>query len=236
MNIIFTLLTILTLVLTGCAGTIEKSTQTVTDKPDGTRVTVTTNKDNSTAAGYQEAYKSHFKSEAKRLIKQTDAIMGIGEGLTGEAKGWADAFKVFALATGENFKPTKFQLEKSKTWIDVADSAVSGGTDLLKAKTYVGGAVDLAEAVIGRVGGDTNIVMGEGGSIDSAFNEETNESNASTLYGDAKITQDNSKAVSGEGSSGDDDVIDEDDPLYCTGGSQCEEGYVCNRAIRKCVK
>jgi len=233
MKTIFTLLTILTLGLTGCAGTMEKSTVTITDLPDGTRTTMTPNVDNSPAYGDQQAYIKHMESEGRRLAAQTASIMAICEDCTGVEKAYSDNIKMVVFGFCTNFRVTKFDLEKSKTLIDVADNFVGKATDFLKVKTVVGGAVSLADKLIDKAG-TTNIQMGDSGVIDGSFNNQSYESQASTLYGDAEVNTEVSqdKAQTTSASDGD----EEEGELYCTGDSQCEEGYGCDEPIFTCVK
>jgi len=233
-KILFAVLSGMILVLSGCAGMMDKSQVTVTDLPDGTRTTITTNVDNSPAYGDQQAYGRHIEAEGKRLASQTKDIMKPCENCPPGERAWSQAFKIMALGYGDNFKVARFELEKSKTWTDVASEAIKPLTNLGKVSVISSAAVSFADKMLDKAG-STNIQMGEGGTIDGSFNEQSYESNASTLYGDAEINTEVSNVESVGGSSEADEMSEEDE-LYCTGDSQCEEGFVCDEPIFTCVK
>ena len=209
----------------------DRSLVTQIQSPNGTITTTTTNVDNSVAYGDQQAYGRHIESEGKRITKQTEAIMKVCKDCTGEAKAYSDSMKMVMLAYGPNFKVAGYELEKSKTWTDVASEAIKPLVGLGKTTVLVGGAVDFADSMLDKAGA-TSIVMGDNGSIDKSFTNETSESNASTMYGDAEINQENPRSDSGSGGGSSED---EEGDLYCTGDSQCEDGFVCDEPIFTCV-
>jgi len=233
MKTIFTLLTIITLVLTGCAGTMDKSRVTITDLPDGTRTTLTTNVDNSPAYGDQQAYGRDIESEGKRLASQTESIMAPCVDCSPGERAWSQAFKIMTLGYGVNFKVSRFELEKSKTWTDVASEAIKPLTNLGKVTVLASAAVEFADKMLDKAG-TTNIQMGDSGVIDGSFNKQSYESQASTLYGDAEVNTEVSQDKAQTTSASEDK--EEEGDLYCTGDSQCEEGYVCDEPIFTCVK
>jgi len=187
------------------------------------------------AVAHFGARKAHSVAEAQKVADMTESVMADNcPTCTPEGKAWAKAFSTMAVAFGTNFKSQEYQGAAPKTWIDVADSAVKPIASLGEKMIFVGGAVDFADKMMDKMGGSTSIQMGDGGTIDGSFNTESHESTASTLYGDAEIN--NEHTASSKDVSSDDDAIDEDDPLYCTGDSQCEEGFVCDEPIFTCVR
>ena len=222
------------LMLSGCGMTVsDKSLVTVVEAPDGTRTTSTTNVNNSDTAAHFKARQVHSQSEAQKVANMTESIMNQDtcQNCTDEGKAYSQILKSVMVAFGTNFQSQEWEGKAPTTWIDVADHAVDPVVGLAEKAVYVGGAVDFADKMLDRVGGVTNIQMGENGKIDSSFNKEINESNASTLYGDAEVQQDNSKMSKGAAA----DSEDEQGELYCTGDSQCEEGFVCDEPIFTCV-
>jgi len=170
--------------LTACAG--QMSTVTVTEHVDGTRVTQTTNVNNSDTAAYYGSVKAHSEAEERRVVGMSEHMMKPSGAQDPEARAWENAFKSAMMAFGDNFKPTQYSGEKNKTWIDVAEKAVPVIGSFMNTATMAGGGVAIADKLLDREVGNT-INMGDGGTVDGSFNTEKHESTAKTLYGDASV-------------------------------------------------
>ena len=210
--------------LGGCAG--EMSTVTVTERPDGTRVTTTSNVNNSDTAAYYGSVSAHSASEGARVSSMVEDIMQPSGTENPEARAWENAFKTAMIAYGDNLRPRDYSGQKNKTWIDVAYKAVAPLIGAIETATIAGAVV----SVVGDMasgGGDTVISQGEGGTVEGSFNKETNE--ASTLYGDAQVNNpDNSvneNPVTPESEDDSEDV--EEVPYSATCSEESEMEGIC---------
>ena len=119
--------------LSSCmVGADTGSTVTQIDLGDGVVQTTTTNVNNSDVHSYFEASGKHSEAESKRVSSMVEKVMGSSncEDCTDEGKAWSGAFKVMAIAFGDNFKPTEYKGSRPLNGYDVMDGAVGDVVDI----------------------------------------------------------------------------------------------------------
>lgn len=220
------MLLVIPMTLVGCSGK-DLSTVTVTEKPDGTKVTQTTNVNNSDTAAYHASNAKQMESESNRISNMTEDVMKPSGTQDPEARAWENAFKSVMIAFGDNFSPAKPTGEAPETWINVASKAIDPIARVVTGGIYAGAAVSFADKMMDRDAG-TTVNMGDGGTVDGSFNTETHESKASTLNGDANIDNSSISEV-----SEDDELIFEEEEELEVGGrcqdeSSCGPGTTCD--------
>ena len=167
--------------LSSCiAGADVGSTVTETALPDGVVQTVTTNANNSDTGRYFDAYEKHSSSESARVVGMVNGVMGNTdcEDCTEEGKGWAGAFKVMAIAYGENFKPQPFTGDRPLNGYDVMDGAVDDVVGIVNRVLNPFGVYDDT----GGSGGSTIIKATDQGSVNVDMSNTNDSHNVPTAY------------------------------------------------------